>query len=322
MFLLNIRVAEPPGWSWSQELGLEKRRWGWRGSRDVWGRCRCCWRGWTTAGNVQVWDLLWFRTVRKSRTTQIAGPVLNWPLPAPGATRGLGRGQLEHEGRRKVVRDAHRQSVVVTLRLVHLREERAVVGELEVVLFEPVLLPWVAVNVDLLRRWEVVAVMVDRVIKSNNVLHEGRGRRRVRLMWGWIWEMRRGVRKELGSLWHYRGGGKGHLLLVGCRLVVHVSKAVVQVVVRVVVDLGGDDRAHEGRLVRHTWQGTPASRRSRWEKSSGRVGCAEGRVAPTWSVRFHHLHIVNNASYISRKINSITSIFNLLTLRNLSFVFG
>ena len=80
------------------------------------------------------------------------------------------------------MRDAHRQSVVVTLRLVHLREERAVVGELEVVLFEPVLLPWVAVNVDLLRRWEVVAVMVDRVIKSNNVLHEGRGRRRVRLM--------------------------------------------------------------------------------------------------------------------------------------------
>ena len=78
--------------------------------------------------------------------------------------------------------DAHRQSVVVTLLLVHLREERAVVGELEVVLFEPVLLPWVAVNVDLLRRWEVVAVMVDRVIKSNNVLHEGRGRRRVRLM--------------------------------------------------------------------------------------------------------------------------------------------
>ena len=80
------------------------------------------------------------------------------------------------------MRDAHRQSVVVTLLLVHLREERAVVGELEVVLFEPVLLPWVAVNVDLLRRWQVVAVMVDRVIKSNNVLHEGRGRRRVRLM--------------------------------------------------------------------------------------------------------------------------------------------
>ena len=80
------------------------------------------------------------------------------------------------------MRDAHRQSVVVTLLLVHLREERAVVGELEVVLFETVLLPWVAVNVDLLRRWEVVAVMVDRVIKSNNVLHEGRGRRRVRLM--------------------------------------------------------------------------------------------------------------------------------------------
>ena len=80
------------------------------------------------------------------------------------------------------MRDAHRQSVVVTLLLVHLREERAVVGELEVVLFEPVLLPWVAVNVDLLRRWEVVAVMVERVVKSNNVLHEGRGRRRVRLM--------------------------------------------------------------------------------------------------------------------------------------------
>ena len=80
------------------------------------------------------------------------------------------------------MRDAHRQSVVVTLLLVHLREERAVVGELEVVLFEPVLLPWVAVNVDLLRRWDVVAVMVERVVKSNNVLHEGRGRRRVRLM--------------------------------------------------------------------------------------------------------------------------------------------
>ena len=80
------------------------------------------------------------------------------------------------------MRDAHRQSVVVTLLLVHLREERAVVGELEVVLFEPVLLRWVAVNVDLLRRWEVVAVMVDRVVKSNNVLHEGRGRGRVRLM--------------------------------------------------------------------------------------------------------------------------------------------
>ena len=80
------------------------------------------------------------------------------------------------------MRDAHRQSVVVTLRLVHLPEERSVVGELEVVLFEPVLLPWVAVNVDLLRRWEVVAVMVGRVVKSNNVLHEGRGRGRVRLM--------------------------------------------------------------------------------------------------------------------------------------------
>ena len=80
------------------------------------------------------------------------------------------------------MRDAHRQSVVVTLLLVHLREERAVVGELEVVLFEPVLLHWVAVNVDLLRRCEVVAVMVERVVKSNNVLHEGRGRGRVRLM--------------------------------------------------------------------------------------------------------------------------------------------
>ena len=80
------------------------------------------------------------------------------------------------------MRDAHRQSVVVTLRLVHLPEERSVPGEVEVVLLEPVLLRWVAVNVDLLRRWEVVAVMVDRVIKSNNVLHEGRGRRRVRLM--------------------------------------------------------------------------------------------------------------------------------------------
>ena len=80
------------------------------------------------------------------------------------------------------MRDAHRQSVVVTLLLVHLREERSVAGELEVVLFEPVLLRWVAVNVDLLRRWKVVAVMVDRVVKSNNVLHEGRGRGRVRLM--------------------------------------------------------------------------------------------------------------------------------------------
>ena len=59
------------------------------------------------------------------------------------------------------MRDAHRQSVVVTLRLVHLREERAVVGELEVVLLEPVLLRWVAVNVVLLRRWKVVAVMVN-----------------------------------------------------------------------------------------------------------------------------------------------------------------
>ena len=80
------------------------------------------------------------------------------------------------------MRDAHRQSVVVTLRLVHLPEESSVAGELEVVLFEPVLLPWVAVNVDLLRRWQVVAVMVGRVVKSNHVLHEGRGRGRVRLM--------------------------------------------------------------------------------------------------------------------------------------------
>ena len=101
--------------------------------------------------------------VRKSRNTKNAGLVLNCPLPrsAPGATRGLGRGQLEHEGRRKVVRDAHRQSVVVTLRLVHLPEERSVPGEVEVVLLEPVLLRWVAVNVDLLRRWKVVAVMVN-----------------------------------------------------------------------------------------------------------------------------------------------------------------
>ena len=80
------------------------------------------------------------------------------------------------------MRDAHRQSVVVTLRLVHLPEESSVPGELEVVLLEPVLLRWVAVNVDLLRRWEVIAVMVNRVVKSNNVLHEGRGRGRVRLM--------------------------------------------------------------------------------------------------------------------------------------------
>ena len=59
------------------------------------------------------------------------------------------------------MRDAHRQSVVVTLRLVHLPEERSVPGEVEVVLLEPVLLRWVAVNVDLLRRWKVVAVMVN-----------------------------------------------------------------------------------------------------------------------------------------------------------------
>ena len=59
------------------------------------------------------------------------------------------------------MRDAHRQSVVVTLRLVHLLEERSVPGEVEVVLLEPVLLRWVAVNVDLLRRWKVVAVMVN-----------------------------------------------------------------------------------------------------------------------------------------------------------------
>ena len=60
------------------------------------------------------------------------------------------------------MRDAHRQPVVVTLRLVHLpEEERSVPGELEVVLLEPVLLRWVAVNVVLLRRWKVVAVMVN-----------------------------------------------------------------------------------------------------------------------------------------------------------------
>ena len=83
------------------------------------------------------------------------------------------------------MRDAHRQSVVVTLRLVHLPEERSVPGEVEVVLLEPVLLRWVAVNVDLLRRREVIAVMVNRVVKSNNVLHEeGGGRGRVRLMRG------------------------------------------------------------------------------------------------------------------------------------------
>ena len=79
--------------------------------------------------------------------------------------------------------------------------------------------------------------------------------------------MRRGVRKELGSLWHYRGGGKGHLLLVGCRLVVHVSKAVVQVVVRVVVDLGGDDGTHQRRLIRHSRQGAPATGRPGRDKS-------------------------------------------------------
>ena len=82
------------------------------------------------------------------------------------------------------MRDAHRQSVVVTLRLVHLPEQRSVPGELEVVLLEPVLLRWVAVNVDLLRRWKVVTVMVNRVVKSNNIMHEGGGRGRVRLMRG------------------------------------------------------------------------------------------------------------------------------------------
>ena len=85
---------------------------------------------------------------------------------------------------------------------------------------------------------------------------EGRrgGRGQVGVNLGRIWKVGRGVKVIMGGGRHYRGGGK--LLLI-----INVSQAVVQMVVGVVVDLGGDNRTHQRRLIRHSRQGAPATGR-------------------------------------------------------------
>ena len=93
---------------------------------------------------------------------------------------------------------------------------------------------------------------------------EGRrgGRGQVGVNLGRIWKVGRGVKVIMGGGRHYRGGGKGGLLLI-----INVSQAVVQMVVGVVVDLGGDDGTHQRRLIRHSRQGAPATGRPGRDKS-------------------------------------------------------
>ena len=94
---------------------------------------------------------------------------------------------------------------------------------------------------------------------------EGRrgGRGQVGVNLGRIWKVGRGVKVIMGGGRHYRGGGKGGLLLI-----INVSQAVVQMVVGVVVDLGGDDCTHERWVVWDTRQRAPATRAPWWEESS------------------------------------------------------
>lgn len=93
--------------------------------------------------------------------------------------------------------------------------------------------------------------------------------------------VRRGRRRS-----HCWGGGiSGQLLVLS--LVVHVSQAVVEMVVGVIVDLGGDNCTHERRPVGYTGQGAPASRRP-WRgkfaknrlSNKSRQGNLGGRRAP------------------------------------------
>ena len=124
----------------------------------------------------------------------------------------------------------------------------------------------IAVDMDLLGvLWETV---VDEGIIVLNSVGEGRGwRGKVGVQLGRIWKVRRRVEVILVRRRHCRGGGKGQLLLL-LLLVINVNQAVVEVVVGVVVNLGGDDCTHERWVVWHTRQRAPPTRGPWREESS------------------------------------------------------
>ena len=124
----------------------------------------------------------------------------------------------------------------------------------------------IAVDMNLLGvLWE--AVVDDGIIVFNSIGH-GRGwRGEVSVKLGRTWKVGRRVAVILVRRRHCRGGGKGRLLLL-LLLVINVNQAVVEMVVGVVVDLGGDDCTHERWVVWHTRQGAPATRGPRWGESS------------------------------------------------------
>ena len=109
--------------------------------------------------------------------------------------------------------------------------------------------------------------LVDEGIITLNIIEQGRGGRgEVSVNLGRILKVGRRVQKILvrRRRRQYRGGGEGGLRLMG----INVSQAVVEMVVGVVVDLGGDNCTHERWMVRHTRQRAPATRAPWWEENS------------------------------------------------------
>ena len=92
--------------------------------------------------------------------------------------------------------------------------------------------------------------LVDEGIITLNIIEQGRGGRgEVSVNLGRILKVGRRVQKILvRRRRQYRGGGEGGLRLMG----INVSQAVVEMVVSVVVDLGGDNGAHERWVVWYT----------------------------------------------------------------------
>ena len=116
---------------------------------------------------------------------------------------------------------------------------------------------------NLLGLWEA---LVDEGIIMLNIIEQGRGGRgEVSVNLGRILKVGRRVQKILvrRRRRQYWGGGEGGLSLMG----INVSQAVVEMVVSVIVDLGGDNGPHERWVVWHTRQGTPATRGPWWEEN-------------------------------------------------------
>ena len=116
---------------------------------------------------------------------------------------------------------------------------------------------------NLLGLWEA---LVDEGIIMLNIIEQGRGGRgEVSVNLGRILKVGRRVQKILvrRRRRQYRGGGEWGLRLMG----INVSQAVVEMVVGVVVDLGGDNGPHERWVVWYARQGTPATRGPWWEEN-------------------------------------------------------